>query len=95
MPEICENWFGLVNSCVYFAHQTREIYQVLPYLVDTKAPIIGSFEIHWVGQHLVNVVLFWIKDLPSEMTLNFKSNLYVGPVIIFRIFDTVGVIYMI
>ena len=27
MPEICENCIGLVNSCVYYAHQTREINQ--------------------------------------------------------------------
>ena len=29
MPETSENWLGLVNSCVYYACQTREIYQVL------------------------------------------------------------------
>ena len=28
MPETCENWLGLVNICVYYAHQTREIDQV-------------------------------------------------------------------
>ena len=38
MPETCENWLGLVNSRVYYAHQTHEIYQVLPYSVDFKAP---------------------------------------------------------
>ena len=40
-----------------------EIYQVLPYSVDFKAP--GSFEIHWVRQrqYLVNAVLFGIKYL--------------------------------
>ena len=37
MPE-CENWFGLINSWIDYAHQTCEIYQVLPYLVDLKAP---------------------------------------------------------
>ena len=37
MPETCEDWLGLVNSCVYYVHQTHEIYQVLPYLVDFKA----------------------------------------------------------
>ena len=31
MPETCENWFTLVNSSIYYARQTREIYQVLPY----------------------------------------------------------------
>ena len=29
---------GVVNSCVYYAHQTREIYQVLSYSVDLKDP---------------------------------------------------------
>ena len=38
MPEICENWLSLVNSCIYNACQTHEIYQVLPYSVDFKAP---------------------------------------------------------
>ena len=58
---------NLVNSCIYFAHQTHEIYQVLPYSVQFKAPgisqIQGSFEIHWVRQYLVNIDLFGIKDL--------------------------------
>ena len=31
MPETCENWLRLVNSCISIARQTREIYQVLPY----------------------------------------------------------------
>ena len=40
MPETYENWLSLVNSYVYYAHQTHEIYQVhvLPYSVDYKAP---------------------------------------------------------
>ena len=25
MPETCENWLGLVNSCVYYTYQTREM----------------------------------------------------------------------
>ena len=29
MPKTCENWLGPVNSCIYYACQTREIYQVL------------------------------------------------------------------
>ena len=37
MSETCENWFGLVNSCIYHAHQTREIFHELPYSVDFKA----------------------------------------------------------
>ena len=52
MPEICENWLGFVNNCIYYALQIRQIYQ-LP----------GSFEIHRVSQYLVNVVWFGLKDL--------------------------------
>ena len=29
---------------------TRDIYQVLPYLVNSKAQLLGNFEIHWVRQ---------------------------------------------
>ena len=43
-----ENWLGLVNNSIYYAHQTCEIY---------------FFEIHWVKQPLVNVVLFGMMDL--------------------------------
>ena len=38
MSETCENWLGFVNSCIYYACQTHEIYQVLPYSLDFKAP---------------------------------------------------------
>ena len=38
LPETCKKWLGLVNICAYSAHQTHEIYQVLPYSVDFKAP---------------------------------------------------------
>ena len=57
MPETWENWLGLVNSCTNCAHQTCEIYQVLPYSVDFKGPT--GFKIHWVRQYLVNVILIW------------------------------------
>ena len=59
MPETCENWLGVANSCVYYAPQSHKIYQVLSYPVDFKLP--ESFEIHGVKQYLVNVVLFRIK----------------------------------
>ena len=52
----------LVNSSVYYACQTSEIYQVLP-CTQWISKLPGSFEIHWVRQYLVNVVLFWNKDL--------------------------------
>ena len=35
--QTCENWLGLVSSCIYYAHQTCEIYQVVPYSVNFKA----------------------------------------------------------
>ena len=38
MPETCENWLDPVNSCIYYAYQTCEIYELLPYSVDFKAP---------------------------------------------------------
>ena len=37
MPEICENWLGLANSCIHYAHQTCQIYRVQPYWMDFKA----------------------------------------------------------
>ena len=42
MQKTCENWLGHVNSCVYYARQTREIYQLLPYSVDFKSTEQGS-----------------------------------------------------
>ena len=38
MLKACENWLSLVNSCIYYACQTNEIYQVKSYSVDFKAP---------------------------------------------------------
>ena len=61
MPEVCQNWVCHVYSHIYYACETREIYQILPYLVDFKAP--RSFEIHWVREYLVIIVLSGIKDL--------------------------------
>ena len=37
MPDTCEKLLGLVNNYVYYAHQTRENYQVLPW-ADFNAP---------------------------------------------------------
>ena len=36
MPETCENLPGLLNNGVYFARQTCEIYQVLPYMMRSS-----------------------------------------------------------
>ena len=30
MPEIYDNWIGLVNSFVDYARQTREVYRIMP-----------------------------------------------------------------
>ena len=38
VPDTCENWLGLANSCAYYAWQPHEIYQVLSYSVDFKDP---------------------------------------------------------
>ena len=38
MPETCENRPGLVNNFIYYARQSREINQVLPFSVDFKVP---------------------------------------------------------
>ena len=62
MLEICENWLVLVNSGIYYACQTREIYQVLC-RTQWISKLPRSFEIHWVRQYLLNVVLLRIKDL--------------------------------
>ena len=57
MPETCENWLGLVNSCLHYVRQTHDIHKALPYSVDFKAP--GSFEIHRVRQYLI--MLFYLE----------------------------------
>ena len=61
MSETFENWLGLVKSCIYYARQTHEIYQVLPYSVDFKAP--GELWNLLSKIVIVNVVLFGIKYL--------------------------------
>ena len=60
MPETCENWLGLVNSCVYYARQTRENHQVLPYSVDFKA--LGELV---DGNYAENMeIIFMVYQLP-------------------------------
>ena len=55
MPKTCENWTGLVNSWVYYAHQTHEIDQVMPYSVDFKAPEIKDLETYEITEKLKKV----------------------------------------
>ena len=63
MPQTYANWLGLVNSCVYYAHQPHEIYQVLSYRsVDFKDP--GEL---WnpLSKTLLSkcIVVYGLKDL--------------------------------
>ena len=73
MPKTCENWLGLVNSCIYYAHQTHEIYQVQPYSVDFKAP-----REHWnplsKTVHVLSKCSFiWNKE-PVNIWNNLKTQ---------------------
>ena len=73
-PKPVEMGSGL-DFCVYYARQTREIYQVLLYSVDLKAP--GE---PW-NPLICQCSSIWNKDLQtSQMTVKLKINLYVGPV---------------
>ena len=87
MSETCENRPDLVNSCVYYARQTREIYQVLPYSVDLKAPM----ELWNPMSKAVLSSFIWNKG-PVNIWKYRKAQkyLYVGHVNIFLIFDTAG-----
>ena len=64
MHETWENWLNVVKSCIYFARQTHEIFQVMPYFIDFTIP--GSFEIHWLRQYLVNVE-YWEKKVCKNL----------------------------
>ena len=70
MPKTCENWLGLVKSCVYYAHQTRGIYQLLSYSVDFK----GSFQMQWIRQNLINEGFFFLINEPVNIWNNSKAQ---------------------
>ena len=76
MPETFENWLRLSNSGVYYAHQNRAIYQVLPYSVELWNPlskiVIGKCSFIW-NKRPVNI---W----------TYRKAQNVGPVNIFQIF---------
>ena len=58
-PRSVKNWLGLVNICVNYARQNRDIYQVLTYLVDFKFFFWNSlnfFEIHWISPNEQSVI---------------------------------------
>ena len=48
MPETCANWLELVNSCIYYACQTRYCH------TQWISQLSRSFEIHWVRQYLTH-----------------------------------------
>ena len=87
MPETCANSLGLVTSCIYYARQTREIYQVLPCAVNFKAP--GEL---W--NPLSKTVLSKCSFICNKGLVNIwnghkaQSKLYVGPVYIFLFLST-------
>ena len=62
MLETCENWLGFVNSYIYYAYQTHEIYQVLPYSVDLKAPVeLWNPFFNFVWKSHLSVMIFSVK----------------------------------
>ena len=80
MSETREIWLGVVNNCINYVHQAHEIYQVLSYSQDFKAPQ----ELWNPLSKTVNIVLFGIKDPHTyEMTIKLKSNSYIEHVNIF------------
>ena len=83
MPKTAENWLVLVKNCVCYARQTREIYQVLLYSMDSEPP--GACGIYWVKHYLViKCSLSGIKDFETaEMIAKVSPNLYVRSVNIF------------
>ena len=110
-----KKWLGLVNSCACYARQTSEIYLVLPYSVDFKAPgelwnplskttLYTSFHSHqWIQTgvtvrkrpfllktRLRKCSFIWNEGLVNmRITVKFKSNRYIGPVDISRIFTMI------
>ena len=80
-PDTCENWLGLVKSCVYYAHQTHEIYQLLLFPVDFKAR--GEL---WnlLNKTVHSKCSFIWNDGPVKIWNDHKAeNLYIGHVNIF------------
>ena len=81
-----ENCLGLVNRGIYYVGHRREIYRVLPYSMDLKAP-----RELWnvLGETTFSKCSFiWHKG-PANIWIDCKaqSNLYVGHVNMFLIFD--------
>ena len=69
----------LVNICIYYARQTCEIYQVLPYSVGFRAPVKP-----WYSRSKTVITKYsfvWTKG-PVNIwdAVNFKSNLFAGRV---------------
>ena len=61
MPKTGDKLRGLVNICVYYAHQNREFARYCLTQWISKLP--GKYETRRVRQYLIGVVLFAIKDL--------------------------------
>ena len=59
MPETCENWLDLA-----FIMPTTPV--KLPGTALLSGFLLGSFEINWVRQYLINVVLYEMNDLQKN-----------------------------
>ena len=60
MCETGEKCF-MVNSCIFYARQTRKIYQVLLYPVDLKT--LGELWVQLTRATIMKCSFFGIKDL--------------------------------
>ena len=82
MPVTCENWPSLVNNHVWYACQSREICQVLPYSVDFKAH--GEFwnplSIPTYFDNLLDIMSVWYfhdmfssNNIPRKLKVETRS----------------------
>ena len=78
MSETWENWFGLVNSCDYYASPTRDIYQAMPYSVELWNPMSQTILNQYNFCFLFSFCfVFLIKDPYTSETIEIlKNNLY-------------------
>ena len=76
MPKTSENWLGLVNSCVHYACQTHEIYQVLPYSLDFK--VLPSSQELW---NLLSKTVHSTRSFIWNMMTSSNGNIFLitGP----------------
>ena len=74
MPDTCENWLGLANSCIHYARHTFKIYYAPPDSVDFKA--LGKLWNPLSKTVLSKCSYIWNKG-PVKLP---QGSKYVGPV---------------